>query len=247
MNIIYKITYLPHLINNTPPFYYIGSKYNYKSNYYGSPASKQKDWYTEKMSIGEWWKKEIKNNKEKFKFEILQVFSEDMTPEMLVEEEKKIQLKKNVRNSIEYFNKSVATSGWVSAPRTEETKKLVGEKTKKYWDSEEGYQKKQRLIERNRTKHSLCLKEKWKNPTSEMLNNLDKLKNSKMSEEGKQKVRDALIKEIEYKKEIYLGWKDLLSKTGVTKHLYKKYYLNGYDPEINIGNNINPKKVFLEK
>jgi hypothetical protein len=247
MNIIYKITYLPHVYNNTPPFYYIGSKYNYKNNYYGSPSSNQKDWYTEDLSIREWWKKEIKNNKDRFKFEIISVLSETITPEMLVEEEKKIQLEKNVRESVEYFNKSVATSGWVSVPRTDKTKKVVSEKTKKYWDSEEGQLKKQRLIERNKTEHSISMKEKWKNPTIEMLQNLEKWKNSKMTEQGKQKIKMALTKEIEYKEKIYFGWNDLLEKTGVTKHLYKKYYLNGYDPEVNIGNNINPQKIFLKK
>lgn len=63
MNILYRITYLPHLKNQTPPYYYIGSKYNYKENYWGSLSSKQKDWYSEGLSICDWWKKKIKENK----------------------------------------------------------------------------------------------------------------------------------------------------------------------------------------
>ena len=35
-SIIYKITYLPHLYNKTPPFYYLGSSFRYKSNYLGA-------------------------------------------------------------------------------------------------------------------------------------------------------------------------------------------------------------------
>jgi hypothetical protein len=41
--------------------------------------------------------------------------------------------------------------------------------------------------------------------------------------------------EIEYKGTIYYGWRELQENTSVTKHLYKKYYLNGVDPEPRIG------------
>jgi len=40
---------------------------------------------------------------------------------------------------------------------------------------------------------------------------------------------------LEYKGEVYYGWLDLKKNTGVTKHLYKTYYLNGIDPEERIG------------
>ena len=43
------------------------------------------------------------------------------------------------------------------------------------------------------------------------------------------------IKEREYKGVIYYGWSELMDATGVTKHLYNKYYLNGIDPEPRIG------------
>jgi hypothetical protein len=42
---------------------------------------------------------------------------------------------------------------------------------------------------------------------------------------------------IEYKGKIYLGWKTFSEETGVSKELYKKYYLNGIDPEFRIGSN----------
>lgn len=40
---------------------------------------------------------------------------------------------------------------------------------------------------------------------------------------------------IEYKGVVYYGWRELRDETGVTKGLYKKYYLNGIDPEPRIG------------
>lgn len=52
------------------------------------------------------------------------------------------------------------------------------------------------------------------------------------------------IKQIEYKGVYYNGYKALKEKTKVTQLLYKKYYLNGYDPEVNIGN-FHPVKVKL--
>lgn len=40
---------------------------------------------------------------------------------------------------------------------------------------------------------------------------------------------------IEYKGSVYVGWNELKQKTGITKHLYKKYYLNGIDPCLRMG------------
>lgn len=42
---------------------------------------------------------------------------------------------------------------------------------------------------------------------------------------------------IEYKGKTYYGWRELQENTGVSKHLYKKYYINGMDPEERIGKN----------
>lgn len=43
--------------------------------------------------------------------------------------------------------------------------------------------------------------------------------------------------QIEYKGKIYYGWTALATATGVGKDLYKRYYLNGFDPEPRIGKN----------
>jgi hypothetical protein len=178
MNIIYRITYLPHLKNQTPPYYYIGSKFNYSKSYWGSPSSKQKDWYTENLTISQWWKKKIKEDQSNFYFEIISEFNE-IDPLQLVEEEKKIQIEMNVKNSKEYFNKSIATSGWVSAPRTEDTKKRIREITKNYWsqNTQEVLERKKKISERNKKIKSKELKEKWKNPTDKMLKNYERFVN----------------------------------------------------------------------
>jgi hypothetical protein len=179
MNIIYKISYLKHIKNNTPPFYYIGSKYNYKGKYYGSPSSKQKDWYTGNLSIKDWWKSEIKNDPENFLFEIIQIFPNDITPKMLVEEEKKIHLKFNVLKNNVFFNKSIATTGWVSVPRTDETKDLLSKITREYWkqDTEEVKLRKEKIIQYNNSESSEKIKKtRLSNPDKFIMTEDKKLK-----------------------------------------------------------------------
>jgi hypothetical protein len=80
-----------------------------------------------------------------------------------------------------------------------------------------------------RKKHAKDMKEKWKNGTftKEMSR-----KNGQHGLSGKE-IHNTL--DIEYRGVIYYGWSELLEKTKVSKHLYKKYYLNGLDPEPRIG------------
>jgi hypothetical protein len=146
-----------------------------KKKYWGSPSSKQKDWYTEGHSISEWWKKKIKENKNDFLFEIIIQFNE-ITPIQLVEEEKKYQLELNVKHSQEYFNKSIATTGWVSVPRTDETKEKIRQITKEYWNknTEKSIERRKKLSERNKKVKSKELKDKWKNPTDKMKENYER-------------------------------------------------------------------------
>ena len=166
MHILYKITYIPHL-NTSYPKYYIGSKYNYNGKYYGSVSSKQVFEYTNGVSLCDWWKSK-KKNPENFIFEILESY-EDITPNDLVLCEKDLQLKLNVLSE-EYFNQSIAAKGFCSVKKSENTKKLMSEKTKEYWNSKEGEEKRQRLINRNLQSQSNIMIEKWKTPSDAMKN-----------------------------------------------------------------------------
>jgi hypothetical protein len=166
MHILYKVTYLPHLNTDYPKFY-IGSKYNYKGNYYGSVDSKQVYEYTGGKPLRDWWKLQ-KESPENFLFEILETF-DDITPEELVNKERDLQLTINVLSE-EFFNHSIATKGFCSKKRSEETKRSVSQKTREYWESEAGKLKKQRLSERNKKFQSDWMKEKWKNPSESMVN-----------------------------------------------------------------------------
>ena len=50
-------------------------------------------------------------------------------------------------------------------------------------------------------------------------------------------IRKKKLTNIEYKGKIYNGYDDLKDNTGISYHLYNKFYKNGIDPEQFIGNN----------
>lgn len=86
------------------------------------------------------------------------------------------------------------------------------------------------------------LKEWQINNREEFLSN--NLKNAKL---GGQAAKRTISTKIEYMGVIYLGWKELYDKTGVSKFLYKKLYLNGYDPVDRIGKNGPMSKGYVLK
>lgn len=167
MNIIYKVTYLPHLSTNYPKFY-IGSKLNYKNNYFGSIASRKKFEFTEGLTLKDWWKKQVKNNPNLFLFEILEDCSM-LDKHQLADKEKEYQLERNVAMSTEYFNQAIATGLFVSSTKDMETRSKMSTSLKDYYQTPEGIEKRKRLAERNKLISSQIMKDKWKNPSEKML------------------------------------------------------------------------------
>lgn len=116
--------------------------------------------------------------------------------------------------------------------------------------SEEYYKRKTKSVveswmndEERRKQHSEKMKERWK---SGKITPETARKNGQHGLKGKD-IHNTL--DIEYKGVLYYGWRELLEETKVTKHLYKKYYLNGIDPEPRIGcngPNININKIEKE-
>ena len=74
------------------------------------------------------------------------------------------------------------------------------------------------------------LKETWKKNREIMVEHARK--NGKHGLFGK---LNPFTNKLEYKGKTYYGWRELRENTGVTKHLYKRYYLMGKDPEPRIG------------
>jgi len=93
-----------------------------------------------------------------------------------------------------------------------------------------------------RKQHSEKMKERW---YSGKITAETARKNGQHGLKGKD-IHNTI--DIEYKGVIYYGWRELLEKTKVTKHLYKKYYMNGMDPEHRIGcDGPNPNMKKLDK
>lgn len=243
MNIIYKVTYLPHLTTNYPK-YYIGSKLNYKGNYFGSIASRKKFEFTNESTLKDWWRFQIKKHPENFLFEILEECSM-LDKYQLTEKEKEYHLKHNVAISKEYFNQATATGLFVSSKKDNQTKLKMSSSLKEYYQTPEGIEKRKRLVERNKTLHAITMKEKWKQPSEKMLQCLNNLGKYKPTQKHIERLRELRLVNIEYKGKTFKGWCSLLKETGVSKYLYKKYYLKGFEPEINIGIKHNPKLVPL--
>jgi hypothetical protein len=225
-SVLYKITYLPHLETQHHK-YYIGSKHNYTRKYTGSVSSQQRFEYTGEMTLKDWWKQKNIVEAENFIFEVLETF-DDITPQDLVILERDLQLKLDVVNSQDFFNQGIATEGWVSRPNTKESKKKKSIATKEYWNSDAGQEKRKRLIESNRKHSPQRMRDVWKTQRELLISNLNKPKTAR----HKNNISSAKVKSnpIEYAGDVYFGWKDLETKTEVTKFLYFKYYRNGIEP-----------------
>ena len=107
---------------------------------------------------------------------------------------------------------------------------LKHEATADYFDRRNaGVKRSWMAAEKRRKTHSESMKEKW---VSGKLNAETARKNGNHGLKGKE-VHNSKV--IAYKGKTYYGWRELHEGTGVTKHLYNKYYLNGIDPESRIG------------
>jgi hypothetical protein len=245
MHVVYKITFVPHLGSELPKFY-IGSKHNYTGNYYGSVASCQVFDFTEGMSLFEWWKKNVIKTPSNILFEVLEEY-EQISPYDLVLKEREIQILHDVKNNQEYFNQSIATEGFCSVKRTKSSKDKTSLSTKKYWQSPEGIEKKKRLSERNKKTKSEEMKKKWEDPEYRRYMT-EKTSSREITEETRKKLSDniRLKNKIEYKGKFYYGWKELEESTGVTRRLYQRFYLNGYDPEPNVNVRNVHKQIWIE-
>lgn len=166
MHVIYKITYLPHLEANTPPYYYVGSKCNYndKRKYLGSLSSVQQTWWSEGHKAGSWWKAKTKKNPELFKFEILEEFDDNVSAKEMILHERQYHDELDILSET-YFNFSKATRGFCGCKRSPESKDKVAKSTKRFWNSTEGQAKKLALIENNKKIKPTELSMKWQDPT----------------------------------------------------------------------------------
>lgn len=108
MNIVYLVT------DQVTGLKYIGSKKNYKGNYFGSPSIKSKG--HPKYKLQQEWKKNLKERPESFKFEIIEEIIED-SKKALNERELYWQLHYKVVNSNEFINGAYARKNFNGIPK----------------------------------------------------------------------------------------------------------------------------------
>lgn len=170
MHILYQVTYIPHLGTDFPK-YYVGSKYNYVGNYFGSVDSRCIFDYTDGMTLRDWWKSRKPSN---FKFQILASF-EDISPKELLQKEHELHLALDILTD-DYFNRTTAIptmypgKGYKLGAKARKNFSIA---RKRHWDSEEGEARKERLRnpdEATRLLKSKLAKQRWQNPTPAMLN-----------------------------------------------------------------------------
>lgn len=87
-----------------------------------------------------------------------------------------------------------------------------------------------------RIKTSNEMKEYHKNKKAEDLNSY-LIEQKRRAINGAQKAKEKVSKRIIYNGNEYLGWLELETKTGLSKHLYNRFYVNGIDPSFRIGKN----------
>jgi hypothetical protein len=88
--------------------------------------------------------------------------------------------------------------------------------------------------EARRNKFSLSMKQKiseWKKKDPEGY--LEEQR--RRSKVGAQRAAEVTKKNIEYNGVLYVGWSELMEKTGISRHLYNKFYKNGVDPSFRVG------------
>ena len=218
--------YITTYVGSAMPGRYIGSSSvnRVRNGYRGSVRSKK--W----CSV---WENEVKNHPEYFHTEILSVHQ---TRQDALAEELRLQVLMGVVKSTEWINEGYAqVKGYAGRNVQGSNNPMYGRgDAVREWCANNP----EKLSERNqKAAHT-----QWSNPetrSNKISGMIGKSKTRKtltqdqfveMQRLKSQKRAQQQLLEIEYLGIVYLGWGELLEKTGVTKHLYKKYYLNGHDP-----------------
>ena len=220
---------------------YLGNKFPAK--YIGSSSTKRvSEGYRGSVRSRKWeklWKDELNENPNLFNTEII---SYHETRDEALQEELRMQIKYGVVKSTEWVNESYATvNGFFGRDVSGNLNPNYGKCNLKEWVKNNP----EKTSERNR-KAALT---QWANPetaTKRIQGMHGKIKSRKtqthdefiaMQKSKAVKAGDKIKRKIVYNEITYYGWNALMKATGVTRHLYMKYYLNGIDPTPRIDTN----------
>lgn len=179
------------------------------------------------------WDKELKEHPELFNVEIL---STHHTREEALEEELRIQRLYNVVRSSDWVNEGYAqVKGYAGRDVSGSNNPMYGQGQKQ----QEWCKSNPKAVSERNRKAAIT---QWSNKETrqhriECMNGKSKTRKTlteqefnKLQLQKSQKSAMITCDKIEYNGVIYYGWRDLLEKTKVTKHLYRKYYLKGINP-----------------
>jgi translation initiation factor 1 (eIF-1/SUI1) len=186
------------------------------------------------------WKDELRDNPELFSTEIR---SYHTTKTEAVCEELKLQLELSVVTSTDWINESYAkVNGFFG-------RDVSGNLNPNYGNGDAIKNWVERNPEKASERNRKAALTQWSNPET-AANRIRAMQGKKRSrktltqeefvelqKEKAAKAAEKLKCELEYNGKVYFGWNSLQKETGVTKHLYNKYYLNGIDPTLRIGTN----------
>ena len=184
------------------------------------------------------WKEETKSHPELFTVSVLSVHA---TREDALSEELRLQRLHDVVRSPEWINEALAQPrGYFGRDTSNENNPNFGKGEKvREWCR----QHPDLASERSRKAATT----QWADPHTrkskvEGMRGKTKSRKNLTEEQFKQLQRTKSLKsalmnsiKIEYNGKVYCGWQTLLDETGVTKHLYRKYYINGIDPLLRKG------------
>jgi hypothetical protein len=212
------------------------------SKYIGSSSIKRiKKGYRGSVCSAKWklcWNDELKNNPDLFETKIV---SEHQTRKEAIDEELRLQKLYGVVRSPFWINEAYAqVHGYAGRDVSGVNNPMYGKGAVMIQWCKDNPEK---VSERNR-KAAIT---QWGNEVTRK-NKIAAMKGAPRE----YKDREAFIKEqqrksliskeknairLEYKNKVYVGWRELFEATGVSKHLYKKYYTIGIDPTSRIGTN----------
>ena len=184
------------------------------------------------------WDEELRTNADLFKTEIIETF--DTRDDALVRE-LELQRFYNVVPSTEWINEAYACpNGYFGRDVSGDMNPMYGrgDKTREWCkqNPEAASQRSRKAAytqwANEETRLSRIAAMKGKTKTFKDIDAYNELQRQKAL-----KSKEKCAIKVEYYGVVYIGWRELYDATGVSKHLYKKYYMKGINPSERIGKN----------
>lgn len=211
-------------------------------NYIGSSSvTRVENGYVGSVSSNKYkdiWKHELRHNPQLFKATIVETFE---TRAQAIERELELQKEYDVVKSVDWINEGYAQPNGYAGRSVEGANNPMygrGDKVREWAKANPD------IVSKRNRKAAIT---QWSNPETAAkriaaMQGKSKTFKDPIAYAALQREKALIKKEkhsirIEYRGVVYVGWRELLEATGVSKHLYNKYYAKGIDPSDRIGKN----------